>query len=60
VVKLGDKSQEYTCDVTNSKAVADLSKMAGPVDVIVNNAGIMYCGPLLETSEDWIINVSVT
>jgi len=35
VVKSGGKSREYTCDVTNSKAVADLSKMAGPVVVFV-------------------------
>jgi NADP-dependent 3-hydroxy acid dehydrogenase YdfG len=40
--------------LTDSKAVANLSKRAGPVDVVVNNAGNMCCGPLLETSEDSI------
>jgi NAD(P)-dependent dehydrogenase (short-subunit alcohol dehydrogenase family) len=63
VVKLGGKSREYKRDVTDSKTVGDLSTMAGPLDVLVNNAGIIYCGPLLETSEDSIsrvIIVSVT
>jgi len=60
LVKLGGKSREYTCDVTESKTVADLAKNAGPVDVLVNNAGIIYCGSLLEKSEDSIIIVNVT
>jgi len=60
VVKLGDKSREYTCDVTVSKAVADLAKKAGPVDVFVNNAGMMFCGPLLEMSKHSIIIVNFT
>jgi NAD(P)-dependent dehydrogenase (short-subunit alcohol dehydrogenase family) len=59
VVKLGGKSREYACNVTDSKAVADLSKMAGPLDVLVNNPGIMYCGPLLETLEDSINRVII-
>jgi len=41
VVKLGCKSREYTCDVTDSKAMADLAKRVGPVDVLVNNVGFM-------------------
>jgi NAD(P)-dependent dehydrogenase (short-subunit alcohol dehydrogenase family) len=60
VVKLGNKSRDYTCDVTDSKAVADLAKKAGPLDVLANNASIMFCGPLLETLEDSISIVNFT
>jgi short-subunit dehydrogenase len=60
VVKLSGKSREYTCYVTDSKSVADLSKKSGPVDVLVNNTVIMYFDPLLEKSEDSIIIVNVT
>ena len=38
VVKLGDKSRKNTCDMTDSKAVADLAKKAGPVDVLVKSS----------------------
>jgi len=41
-VKLGDKCREYICDVTNSKALDDLAKKAGPVDVLVKNSGILH------------------
>jgi all-trans-retinol dehydrogenase (NAD+) len=46
------------CDVTNREQVLKLGKTilqeVGPVTVLVNNAGIMPCIPLLKTSEDQI------
>jgi all-trans-retinol dehydrogenase (NAD+) len=63
VVTLGGKSRDYTCDVTDSKAVAELAIKAGPVDILVNNAGIICLESLLETSEATItkvINANVT
>jgi 2-hydroxycyclohexanecarboxyl-CoA dehydrogenase len=47
-----------TCDVADAGAVHELAELIeaeqGPVDVIVNNAGVGIGGPFLETSvEDW-------
>lgn len=45
----------YQCDVTNREEVLKLAKKihqeVGPVTVIINNAGIMPCHPLEETTE---------
>jgi NAD(P)-dependent dehydrogenase (short-subunit alcohol dehydrogenase family) len=48
----------YVCDVADSAAVrelaAEVERDHGPVDVLVNNAGVGVGGSLLETSvEDW-------
>ncbi|CAK1540314.1 unnamed protein product [Leptosia nina] len=46
---------KYECDVTNRSAVMQLaetvSKEVGDVTVLVNNAGIMPCKPLLDQTE---------
>ncbi|VVJ16484.1 3-oxoacyl-[acyl-carrier protein] reductase (EC [Amycolatopsis camponoti] len=42
------------CDVTDEDAVAAYFAAAGPVDVLVNNAGISASAPLAKTSlDDW-------
>ncbi|CAG4953985.1 unnamed protein product [Colias eurytheme] len=45
----------YECDVTNRSAVMQLaekvSKEVGDVSILVNNAGIMPCKPLLDQTE---------
>jgi 2-hydroxycyclohexanecarboxyl-CoA dehydrogenase len=48
----------FTCDVSDADAVAELAEQVesdhGPVDVLVNNAGVGVAGPFLDnTLEDW-------
>ncbi|XP_059051149.1 epidermal retinol dehydrogenase 2-like [Achroia grisella] len=49
------KAHAYECDVTNRASVFDLAakvqKEVGPVTILVNNAGIMPCKPILRQSE---------
>ncbi|MCR6488906.1 SDR family oxidoreductase [Amycolatopsis sp. OK19-0408] len=48
------------CDVTDEDAVAAYFASAGPVDVLVNNAGISSSAPLSRTSlEDWRSQIEV-
>jgi NAD(P)-dependent dehydrogenase (short-subunit alcohol dehydrogenase family) len=43
-----------TCDVTDEAAVAALFDRVGPVDVLVNNAGVSSSAPLARTTlDDW-------
>jgi len=45
---------DYVCDVTDEAAVAALFDRVGPVDVLVNNAGVAGSAPLARTTlEDW-------
>ena len=41
-----------TCDVSDAAAVHRATAEAGPVDVLINNAGIYPRKPLLETTEE--------
>lgn len=49
------KAHRYECDVTDREAIAVLAEKirreVGEVTMLVNNAGIMPCKPLLQTSE---------
>ncbi len=48
------------CDVTDEDAVAAYFASAGPVDVLVNNAGISSSAPLSKTSlDDWRTQLDV-
>ena len=42
----------YACDVSNSAQVREAVDAAGPVDILINNAGIYPRKPLLETTEE--------
>jgi short-subunit dehydrogenase len=40
-------------DVTSRESFAAWLEAAGPIDVLVNNAGVMHVGPFLEESDEW-------
>lgn len=40
-------------DVTSRASFAAWLEAAGPIDVLINNAGVMHVGPFLEESDDW-------
>src|SRR5690625_6719090 len=42
-------------DVADRTAVADAAKEAGPVDVLINNAGIVTGADLLDTTDEAIV-----
>jgi 3-oxoacyl-[acyl-carrier protein] reductase len=55
---IGHEAQGFACDVTNEEsvnaAVASVEKMLGPVDVLVNNAGVTKDNVFLRLSDaDW-------
>jgi NAD(P)-dependent dehydrogenase (short-subunit alcohol dehydrogenase family) len=51
---IGSGAQGFALDVTDSdeylRVVAEIEESFGPIDIVVNNAGIMPVGPLLEES----------
>lgn len=63
--EIGAAATAHTVDVTDPAAVealADAVFAAGPVDIVMNNAGIGHAGPTAETPlEDWraIVEVNI-
>src|SRR5213594_3054183 len=54
----GGKAWAVHCDVTDAASVADLAKAAsshaGPVDILINNAGVAHSAPVAKTRlQDW-------
>jgi NAD(P)-dependent dehydrogenase (short-subunit alcohol dehydrogenase family) len=54
----GARAHAFGCDVADARAVAELAEQVesahGPVDVLVNNAGVGVAGSFLDTTlEDW-------
>ena len=50
-------------DVGDTDHVSSLRKLSGPVDILINNAGISYHGLLMDmTREEWddIVNTNIT
>ncbi|MBM9465707.1 SDR family NAD(P)-dependent oxidoreductase [Nakamurella leprariae] len=67
IVGTGGNAVALTCDVSDPTAVADLRdrvlRDGGPIDVLVNNAGILRDAPLLElTDQAWdaVVQVNLT
>jgi NAD(P)-dependent dehydrogenase (short-subunit alcohol dehydrogenase family) len=64
--QLGADAHAYRCDVADAAAVAELAAAIeqdrGPVDVLVNNAGVGIGGPFLESTIadwDWLRGVNI-
>jgi 2-hydroxycyclohexanecarboxyl-CoA dehydrogenase len=58
----GGKGLAERCDVTDAAALADLAGRLGPVDVLVNNAGVGMTGRFADMSLDdwrWIRSVNL-
>jgi 3-oxoacyl-[acyl-carrier protein] reductase len=47
----------HRCDVGDAEAVRALADEIGPVDILINNAGIWRFGPLLDASEPDLVDV---
>jgi 3-oxoacyl-[acyl-carrier protein] reductase len=52
---LGGRS--YQCDVADRQAVTELASSVGPVEILVNNAGIWSYGPLVSAEDEAIDRV---
>lgn len=64
--KLKTKSKYYKLDVTNEeeikKVVDEIKKEFGSIDILINNAGVYFPTPIIETKvEDWdkLININL-
>ena len=58
----GGAARAERCDVTDAAALADLAARVGPVDVLVNNAGVGMTGRFADMSVDdwrWIRSVNL-
>ncbi len=54
--------EAHACDVSDASAVHALADALGPVDVLVNNAGVGVGGPFLDASVDdwdWLMGVNL-
>lgn len=55
VKKAGGQGYAYTCDITSTSRIANVAEKVreevGEITILVNNAGILNGGPLLDLSE---------
>jgi 2-hydroxycyclohexanecarboxyl-CoA dehydrogenase len=65
-LEAGGDASAWTCDVADADAVGQLASgiesERGPVDIVVNNAGVGVGGPFLRTTVedwDWLIGVNL-
>ena len=50
----GGQAQAIACDVADESSVRSAVEAAGPLDILINNAGMSMGGALLDTAvEDW-------
>jgi NAD(P)-dependent dehydrogenase (short-subunit alcohol dehydrogenase family) len=61
-VVIASRSEGVICDVTDVESVRAMVAEVGPIDVLVNNAGVCYHRPALEVPESewrsvWDVNV---
>ncbi|MCZ4080416.1 SDR family oxidoreductase [Rhodococcus sp. H36-A4] len=54
IVAAGHSAEAYTVDVSDRDSVQAAAKLTGPVDVLINNAGIVTGKNLLDASDDAI------
>ena len=60
VAEIGNGARAVTMDVTEESSVK--AGLDQPYDIVINNAGVTFDGPALETSEDdwnWVINTDL-
>lgn len=61
VAEIGGGARAVAMDVTDAESVK--AAFERPYDVVINNAGVTYDGPALQTAEDdwnWVINTDLT
>ena len=63
---IGPNAQSYVVDIADADAVeglaADVQRLQGPVDVLINNAGVAIAAPFARTSVadwEWIVGVNM-
>jgi NAD(P)-dependent dehydrogenase (short-subunit alcohol dehydrogenase family) len=60
--RCGGGATAHACDVADFSALKSLADELGPVDVLINNAGVGVAGSLLDTTVedwDWLISINL-
>lgn len=62
IVEEGGKARAVELDVCDAASVRAVAAAAGPVDIVINNAGVTNTKPVLEQTEadwDWILDTDL-